>query len=135
MDCPHCVRRLGGPAAAPYRRAPPLEAKIALVPERHASGATIERCPSCRGAFASHEAMKTVDTFGYDTRKRTSTLEIMRRASAGPVPRITCPSCAGETTRREWSFATLVMVDVCIECRGVWMDGGELEAIDGTAQG
>ncbi len=132
MDCPHCVSRLGGPAENPYRRAPPRAAKVALVPERHASGADIARCPSCRGAFASHEAMKTVDTFGYEARGRASALEIMRRASTGPMPRIVCPACAGETTRREWSFSTLVFVDVCVECRGVWMDGGELEAIDGT---
>lgn len=134
MDCPHCVRRLGGPDAGPYRGAPPLEAKVALVSERHASGATIERCPSCRGAFATHEAMATVDTFGFAERRRTSPLVIMRRAAAGPTPRITCPACAEETTRREWSFGTLVMVDICVECRGVWMDGGELEAIDGTAK-
>ena len=30
---------------------------------------------------------------------------------------------------REWSIGTLVFVDVCLECRGVWVDGGELEAL------
>jgi hypothetical protein len=26
---------------------------------------------------------------------------------------------------------TLVFVDVCIDCRGVWLDGGELETLGG----
>jgi Zn-finger nucleic acid-binding protein len=31
---------------------------------------------------------------------------------------------------REWSIGTLVMVDVCINCRGVWLDAGELRTLE-----
>jgi len=50
---------------------------------------------------------------------------------AGPTIQYcpSCPSCTGETTRRHWGIGTMVDVDICIECRGVWLDGGELESI------
>jgi predicted RNA-binding Zn-ribbon protein involved in translation (DUF1610 family) len=48
---------------------------------------------------------------------------------------ITCPSCGEETTRRQWGIGTLVYVDVCIECRGVWLDVGELDQLEGRPPG
>lgn len=134
MNCPRCIRRSATPDLGAYRSAGPIESPVALVDEIHAAQVTIARCPSCRGAFASHEAMHAIDDQG---RKRgrgsPNTAEMARRAAAPAGRRISCPDCSSETTRREWSFSTLVFVDVCIECRGVWMDGGEVEAIDGTA--
>jgi Zn-finger nucleic acid-binding protein len=106
---------------------------VALVLETHPAGVTLARCPSCAGAFAAHEAMNALDGYGRERgRGRTTTAEMARRAAAPGGRAIVCPECSSETTRREWSFATLVFVDICIECRGVWMDGGEVEALDGT---
>jgi Zn-finger nucleic acid-binding protein len=106
---------------------------VALEPEAHAAGASVDRCPSCLGVFASHEAMQRIDGASVTRRggSKESPLELARRAAAPPTTAITCPACNGETTRREWRFSTFVMVDVCIECRGVWLDPGELEAIEG----
>lgn len=77
--------------------------------------------------------MNAIDSYGRGARACTTTAEMARRAAATGGRAITCPDCSSETTRREWSFSTLVFVDICIECRGVWLDGGELEALDGTS--
>lgn len=132
MNCPRCEKRWTTPDAGPYRGAPGVSQPIALAPETHRAGVSFMRCPACRGAFVAYEAMQTIDAFGRDARRKVSTAEMARRAAGRGDTAIACPSCASETTRREWSFSTLVFVDVCIECRGVWLDGGELEALDGT---
>jgi Zn-finger nucleic acid-binding protein len=133
MNCPRCIRRTQTADLGAYRSAGPIESPVALVAEPHPAKVTIARCPSCTGAFASHEAMNAIDSYGRERgRGRTTGAEMARRAAAPGGRTITCPDCNSETTRREWSFSTLVFVDICIECRGVWMDGGELEALDGT---
>ncbi len=77
--------------------------------------------------------MNEIDDHGRRKGRGTNTAEMARRAAAPGGRAIACPECGSETTRREWRFSTLVFVDICIECRGVWLDGGELEAIDGTS--
>ncbi|MBX3232305.1 MAG: zf-TFIIB domain-containing protein [Labilithrix sp.] len=97
---------------------------VALVDERHPAGPTIQRCPSCRGAFVAYEDLLTIENRGSRTAKGAA-----KRVWDRPTEAIACASCTGETTKREWSIGTMIFVDVCIECRGVWLDGGELEAI------
>lgn len=87
----------------------------------------IQRCPSCRGAFVEYDDLKTIENRG----SGMSRSDARARAWDPPTEEIACPSCQSETTRREWSIGTLLFVDVCIECRGVWLDPGELEAISG----
>ena len=101
---------------------------VALAEERHRAGPAIQRCASCRGAFVEYEDLKTIES-------RVGNLAVKsarERTWDPPTEPIACPSCQSETTRREWSIGTLLFVDVCIECRGVWLDPGELEAIGGT---
>ena len=67
-------------------------------------------------------------------RGKVSGAEIARRAFAETRGPVVCAKCGGETTRREWSIGTLTYVDICtdFDCRGVWLDAGELEAIAGS---
>jgi hypothetical protein len=75
--------------------------------------------------------MRRIDGASFGRRTEESPLEIARRAAAPPTKAITCPACDSETTRREWRFSTFVVVDICVECRGVWLDPGELEELAG----
>ncbi|HFC31056.1 MAG TPA: hypothetical protein ENJ44_08455 [Oceanospirillales bacterium] len=50
-------------------------------------------------------------------------------------PPLNCPKCseAGKTVqmeRREHGYCSQVMVDVCQECQGVWLDKGEMKALE-----
>lgn len=125
MNCPRCVGA-GGAMESAYRGGFTHGRVAALVEEEHRAGPKIQRCPSCRGAFVEYEDLKTIDS---KAARGAATAGASRRAWDPPTEPIACPSCQGETTRREWSIGTLLFVDVCIECRGVWLDPGELEAI------
>lgn len=43
-----------------------------------------------------------------------------------------CPACEGELTCRDVGD---VEIDVCLRCRGVWLDASELDSLIGTRQG
>ena len=126
MDCPRCTA--APEEATAYRGTVAPRAAPRLEPETHRSGPTVARCPSCRGAFVEHEALVTIEN---RTRTDRTGRADFRRTFDPPTDAIACPSCQGETTRREWSIGTLVFVDVCVECRGVWLDSGELETLTG----
>ena len=131
MNCPRCTPN-GGVAVSPYRGEARRGAAVVLQPELHAAaGVQIVRCPSCAGVFAEYGALTAIESAARRKGRAPSLAGAVGRAYAPPTEAMSCPSCAGETTRREWSMNTLVFVDVCVECRGVWLDGGELETLGG----
>lgn len=133
MNCPRCQRRPPR-GEGPYRSAVPSPVPVAMAERLHAeTKLPLHVCPACFGVFASDATLRAIDAIGYERRSKVGALEMMRRGAAPPTSKVRCPACDGETTRKEWSFNTLVFVDVCIECRGVWLDAGELEAIEGTS--
>ncbi|MBK6696716.1 MAG: zf-TFIIB domain-containing protein [Myxococcales bacterium] len=131
MNCPRCRHRT---LSSAYREAP--SQPVALLDERHASGATLHRCKSCFAVFAPHGSLELVESHARDlARVRVPDGEMVRRAFAPTRPSraaIRCPACDGEMNEREWRTATLVFVDVCAECRGVWLDPEEFEALEAT---
>lgn len=51
-------------------------------------------------------------------------------SSEDEPPPLACPKCGEPMFPREWSIGTLVIVDVCIDCRGVWLEGEELSTLE-----
>jgi len=43
---------------------------------------------------------------------------------------ITCPSCGTEMDSREYARCSQVMIDSCPACHGIWLDSGELSALE-----
>lgn len=135
MNCPRCVGtsesgspKRPGVGESAYRGGFVHGRVVALEEHAHPAGVKIQRCPSCRGAFVEYEDLKTIES---RAGRGMSRAEARARAWDPPTDPIACPSCQSETTRREWGIGTLLFVDVCIECRGVWLDPGELESIGG----
>lgn len=148
MRCPRCLEqaRADGPyrdggAAVPVRRL--------LEREQHPAGFELDRCPSCLGAFLDHGELERMEEAGRKKgRPKLSTIDFVRRAyergrkvagAQGEPEReaLDCPKCSVRPEidlcvmfEREWSIGTMVHVDVCLECRGVWLDPGELEALE-----
>lgn len=105
--------------------------------------ATVEvhACPQCQGAYLVHGALARIETaarHGGGAKQRDSASDQFRRAFARPrvfgkeeeeKEPLDCPQCDGPMLEREWGFGSMVYVDVCLECRGTWLDVGELEVI------
>jgi hypothetical protein len=51
-------------------------------------------------------------------------------ALARSRPEIHCPRCDRAMERREHGGCSQILIDVCPQCRGIWLDKGELEALE-----
>jgi Zn-finger nucleic acid-binding protein len=99
----------------------------------------LHSCPQCGGAFLPHGALGRIEIAARASgRERDAASDQFRRAFARPrvfgqedvekVP-LDCPACDNPMIEREWGFTSLVFVDVCLECRGTWLDEGELATL------
>ena len=48
---------------------------------------------------------------------------------------LTCPKCGGTTDPVNYGGDTGIIIDRCTSCRGLWVDGGELERIQMIVEG
>jgi len=110
MRCPRCNT--------------PLEAALH---EQAGARAEAMGCPGCGGQWFTPRELAAIDEVT-DVR-----LFEIRRIPADEVQQLTvhCPACPGKVpmsksrSRRDRK----VTIDACPECHGIWLDRGELEAI------
>jgi Zn-finger nucleic acid-binding protein len=103
--------------ALPSQPCPKCAAVLAYV---RREGQLLEVCTKCRGVW-------------FDPGELTLLIEVYRKLDdqEGVPSGVSCPRCRGEL--RELPFpGTKVMVDRCPGCQGIWLDGGELEALKGA---
>ena len=137
-----CLTCHAAAAHGPYREGPGSTGR-ALLQVVHPTGARYARCESCEAAFFDRDELVALEGRlrhpGVGGRKPLDPRELLARAYASAhrpegsgeetVPR-SCPACDGALIPREWGIGSLVFVDTCFECRGVWLDPGELEALE-----
>ncbi len=62
----------------------------------------------------------------YFARQDKKKLEELKATQDADIPRGRCPRCGQELVEVD---REKVKVDVCKDCRGIWLDAGELEAL------
>lgn len=98
-------------------------------------GVEVEICPACGGLWLDPGELKTLlDAYEKAHHKvpppedeMTVGLEMAAEKQSPPT---LCPVCAADNVREEYGLASRVLVDRCPEGHGVWLDKGELEAIE-----
>lgn len=114
--------------------------QVVLKCEQHVSGLSIDRCPVCSGAFMdAGELDRVKQHIRRQTPSRDAAWDLFRRSGARALrpdqpieeekPPKKCPQCAEDMVEREWD-SSMVLVDVCLDCRGVWLDSEELETLE-----
>lgn len=113
MDCPHDA--------------------VSLVPRRLESDVDVDFCPVCSGVWLQQgelEALQSAHTGGGARQELESvqaSFEMARQELAPPGP---CPACGEILLRREYGYTSQVLIDVCPRGHGLWLDAGELDAIE-----
>lgn len=117
MKCPHNQSEL-------TRR--PYEADI-----------TVDVCSKCDGMWLDHGELESIQaTVENDYRAELeripeSTVNAYRHARReNDRSALSCPSCSADMTEREHGYCSQIFIDVCAECQGVWLDAGELKALE-----
>jgi Zn-finger nucleic acid-binding protein len=109
VDCPKCQVR--------------MREMDAQVPGRKVM---LDACPECHGIWLDRGELRKI----IGDRKLTDylTKDIGTKTESPLV----CPRCGG---LMDYQHAEDVEVDVCLDCRGVWLDAGELAELQDIADG
>ena len=86
----------------------------------------IDVCPTCHGVWLdAQELSKLDDNFFVDVEE----IEFEDVAPTDSDAQLNCPRCEGAPALRKVSPKQYqgVVVDTCPECKGFWLDRGELE--------
>ncbi len=96
----------------------------------------VERCAACGGTWLDAGELERIEeTREKDHREELSAIppdivRSMEMARQQAAPDRACPKCARVMERREYGYCSRILIDTCPSCRGVWLDKGELAALE-----
>lgn len=95
----------------------------------------IDRCPSCDGVWLDQgeleKAQENLTADHSDSLARIGSVaqayEFARQKAKIPS---SCPKCASQLQHEEYGYCSQILVDRCPNCLGIWLDAGELQALE-----
>ena len=96
----------------------------------------VDQCPSCHGMWLDEGELRQIqETVEHDySQDLASEPDHVRQAYALGRPThtgaIACPKCQSEMSAKEYAYCSQVIVDVCPEGHGMWLDAGEVQALE-----
>ncbi|QDV40283.1 hypothetical protein Enr13x_00890 [Stieleria neptunia] len=106
-----------------------------LASETYEGDVVVDRCPTCRGIWLDAGELKTIqETIERDYSNQLRQINVVARAyelaRQKSRPEIRCPKCQGALEPREYAYCSQILIDRCSGCGGVWLDEGELAALE-----
>lgn len=107
-----------------------------LVARPYEGTVMVDLCPVCRGTWLDRGELEALE----EIQERDHSEAALARADLGANayqfvldsarPPISCLKCGREMERREYARVSQVLIDACPDGHGVWLDRGELEALE-----
>lgn len=107
-----------------------------LLGRRYEGEITVDLCPACHGVWLDPGELEAIE----ETHERDHAEELARMADLGYNAyelaqqkhgrTLYCPRCGAEMETREYARCSQVMIDVCPRAHGIWLDRGEIEALE-----
>ena len=96
----------------------------------------VDECPKCHGIWLDEGELERIQRstekdYSEELKGIPNTVArayAMARAKA--EGEWGCPTCERTLARREYGYCSQIMIDVCPTCRGVWLDKGEIQALE-----
>lgn len=107
-----------------------------LTTATYEGGVNVDSCPVCQGAWLQQGELDTILTSREravapsESPESDSVAAAYEMAKDKEAPAIQCPSCNTQLSREEFGFASRILVDVCPNGCGRWMDRGEIAALE-----
>ncbi len=107
-----------------------------LAPENYEGDVEVDVCPRCGGMFLDDGELEVIqktverDHSALLNEPLDSVKAGMAAASNEALGPVACPKCGVEMTGRRYGLGSQVQIDVCAEGCGLWLDSGELEALE-----
>lgn len=106
----------------------------ALVARVYEAKIEVDGCNTCKGTWLDKGELESIQaTVERDyaealARPHDSLREVAISAKArGPIQ---CPKCNAEMTARPYGMGSQIVIDVCPDDCGIWLDEGELAALE-----
>ncbi len=99
-------------------------------------GVAVDHCGSCGGVWLDAKELETIqETRIMDFSEALSKPENLvaaafSMAKSGRERDYQCVRCDAVLIKREYGYASQIQVDVCPEGHGMWLDHGELQALE-----
>jgi hypothetical protein len=96
----------------------------------------VDQCPTCHGMWLDKGELEQIqETIEHDYSKDLAVEpDHVRKAFALSRPthtgQIHCPKCQEAMTAKEYAYCSQVVVDTCPEGHGIWLDAGEIQALE-----
>jgi Zn-finger nucleic acid-binding protein len=102
-----------------------------LAEQRYEAAVMVDVCLTCAGVWLDERKLEAIQ----ESRERDYRRDLDTMAeTVGPIgehaPGARCPQCSVAMDNREYAHCSRVTVDVCPEGHGIWLDGGELRALE-----
>lgn len=110
--------------------------KSNLESEVYEADIEVDVCPSCRGMWLDKgELEKIEEVHEHDYTEELKLIpnyigNAYEMARQKMLSDINCPRCGGEMSHREYAYCSQIIIDVCPNCEGIWLDEGELKALE-----
>jgi Zn-finger nucleic acid-binding protein len=91
-------------------------------------GLKIEQCASCRGVLVSDDRLAGIKT-KRERSKQQLEAELDSSRKPDTAKRVRCPGCWEQMEKERCKKPQPFFIDRCEECRLVWLDGGEVAAV------
>jgi Zn-finger nucleic acid-binding protein len=108
----------------------------ALSTTRYEGDIDVDRCPACRGTWLDRGELEAIQkTMERDHAKRSpapmqAASDAYVAVAQGIAPPAACPRCRKPMEVRPFGVGSQIVIDECPEGCGIWLDGGELEALE-----
>jgi Zn-finger nucleic acid-binding protein len=96
----------------------------------------IDECPTCRGTFLDDGELQRIQAaVERDHHKELAapvnfSAEEREAERQESMPLVACPKCDHTMERRRYGLGSMTVIDVCPQGDGIWLDRGELEALE-----
>ncbi|NIM06172.1 MAG: hypothetical protein GTN65_11300 [Armatimonadetes bacterium] len=107
-----------------------------LFPQAYEGDVFVDACPKCKGVFLDRGELQKIEAeHKHDYSEMMSRMPDLvapayERARQRAEPEPFCPKCGAEMETREYAYCSQVMINKCVKCGGIWLDRGEVEALE-----
>ena len=107
-----------------------------MVKELYEDSVEVDRCSECNGVWLDKgELEKIQETIKNDYKEdleqpKNILRSVKSMAIAKKEQPIRCAECDCTMERKEYAYTSMIMVDVCPLCQGIFLDHGEIKALE-----
>jgi uncharacterized protein len=105
-----------------------------LTTEPYGDNTTVDRCRACAGVWLDPGELETIQQGSHISPAELDDVDVIadayEMARQKALPGIKCPRCGLSLEAVEYAYCSRILIDRCAKCGGIWLDAGELEALE-----